>query len=145
MPSQTAAATILYSVILKILHTHRFSRASSQACVVLASLISRYLILLSSVCGSCAEFSGRSRVSIWDVLSSLGDLGVSLEELDGYCVSEGKEIHSQVKTVVVTSYLEDDHKDDAIPLLDAQPSLSDLYRPPTPDFLPPLPDDSLRS
>jgi hypothetical protein len=29
---------------------------------------------------------------VWDVLSSLGDLGVSLEELDEYCVSEGKDL-----------------------------------------------------
>ncbi|KAG0699219.1 hypothetical protein DFH29DRAFT_983615 [Suillus ampliporus] len=170
MASQAAAATILDSVVLKILHAHNFSRTSSQASVVFANLVSRYLVLLSSVCGSYAELSGRSKVSIWDVLSSLGDLGVSLEELDEYCVSKGKEIrmyasssarrlddllefrgsfpntpvHRQVKTAVA-GYLEEGHEEDAMPLLDALPSASDdLYRSPTPDFLPPLPDDTSR-
>ncbi|KAG0707183.1 hypothetical protein DFH29DRAFT_897379 [Suillus ampliporus] len=153
MASQAAAATILDSVILKILHAHNFSRTSSQASVVLANLVSRYLVLLSSVCGSYAELSGRSKVSIWDVLSSLGDLGVSLEELDEYCVSEGKEIGRYASSsarrlddlLEFRGYLEEGHEEDAIPLLDALPSSSDdLYRSPTPDFLPPLPDDTSR-
>lgn len=92
MASQAAAVTVLDSVILKVLHAHNFSRTSSQASVVLANFVSRYLILLSSISGSYAELSGRSKVNIWDVLSSLGDLGVTLEELDEYCVSEGKEL-----------------------------------------------------
>lgn len=92
MASQAAAATVLDSVILKILHAHNFSRTSSQASVVLTNLVSRYLLLLSSVSGNYAELSGRSKVNIWDVLSSLGDLGVTLEELDEYSVSEGKEL-----------------------------------------------------
>ncbi|KAG2053605.1 hypothetical protein BDR06DRAFT_1021352 [Suillus hirtellus] len=48
------------------------------------------LTLLSSVCGNYAELSGRSRISVLDVLSSSEDLGVNLEELDEYCISEGK-------------------------------------------------------
>ncbi|KAG1733075.1 uncharacterized protein EDB91DRAFT_1150378 [Suillus paluster] len=153
MASQAAATTILDSAILKILHAHNFSRTSSQASVVLASLVSRYLVLLSSVCGSYAELSGRSKLSIWDVLSSLEDLGVSLEELDEYCGSEGKEIGRYASSsarrlddlLEFRGYLEDGHEDDAIPLLDLLPSSSDeLYRSPTPDFLPPLPDDTSR-
>ncbi|KAG1880426.1 hypothetical protein C8R48DRAFT_795895 [Suillus tomentosus] len=52
--------------------------------------VSCYLTLLSSVCGNYVELSGRSRISVWDVLSSLEDLGVNLEELDEYRISEGK-------------------------------------------------------
>jgi histone H3/H4 len=92
MASQAAAATVLDSVILKVLHAHNFSRTSSQASVVLTNLVSRYLVLLSSVSGSYAELAGRSKVNMWDVLSSLGDLGMTLEELDEYSSSEGKEL-----------------------------------------------------
>ncbi|KAG1849171.1 hypothetical protein DFJ58DRAFT_610184, partial [Suillus subalutaceus] len=68
------------------------SRSSSQASVVLTSPVPCYLVLLSSVCDSYAEHSGHSRISVWDVLSSLGDLGVNPDKLDAYCVSEWKDL-----------------------------------------------------
>jgi len=171
MASQAAAVTILDSVILKILHAHSFSRTSSQASGVLSNLVSRYLVLLSSVSGGYAELAGRSKVNIWDVLSSLGELGVTLEELDEYAASEGKElgryassstrrlddilefrsnfpdhyVHHEIKTFVLPGYLEDGHDDNTIPLLDLEASYSDLYRSTTPDFLPPFPDDTSRT
>ncbi|OAX40749.1 hypothetical protein K503DRAFT_582661 [Rhizopogon vinicolor AM-OR11-026] len=165
MASQAAAAAVLDSVVLKVLHAHNFSRTSSQASVVLTNLVSRYLILLSSVSGSYSELSGRSKVNIWDVLSSLGDLGVTLEELDEYSISEGKELGRYASSstrrlddlLEFRSYLEDGHEDDAIPLLDFDMEdlpdmedsldedwLSDLYRHTTPDILPPFPDDTAR-
>ncbi|KAG1736221.1 hypothetical protein EDB19DRAFT_1722347 [Suillus lakei] len=159
MASQAAAATILDSVILKILHAHNFSRSSSQASIVLANLVSRYLVLLSSVCGNYAELSGRSRISVWDVLSSLEGIGVNLEELDEYCVSEGKDLGRYASSSArrlddlseFRGYLQEGHEDDAIPFLDPQPlsddfdDFDDIFdRSTTPDFLPPLPDDTSR-
>lgn len=160
MASQAAAATILDSVILKILHAHNFSRSSSQASVVLASLVSRYLVLLASVCGNYAELSGRSRISVWDVLSSLEDVGMNLEELDEYCVSEGKDLGRYASSSArrlddlseFRGYLQEGHEDDEIPFIDPQPLLDDFDdyedlfdRSTTPDFLPPLPDDTSRA
>ncbi|KAJ8588598.1 hypothetical protein M405DRAFT_768872 [Rhizopogon salebrosus TDB-379] len=153
MASQAAAATVLDSVVLKVLHAHNFSRTSSQASVVLTNLVSRYLVLLSSVSGSYAELAGRSKVNMWDVLSSLGDFGITLEELDEYSSSEGKELGRYASSstrrlddlLEFRSYLDEGHEDDAIPLFDVEDSSSDLYRSITPDFLPPFPDDTART
>ncbi|KAI6030275.1 hypothetical protein EDC04DRAFT_3115352 [Pisolithus marmoratus] len=88
--SQIAAApAIVDSVVIKILHAHSFARTSSQALSVLSNLLSRYLVLVASACGQYAELAGRSRLSPSDIVACLNELGTDVDELSGYCSTEG--------------------------------------------------------
>lgn len=89
---ENAAHTLLQSAVHRTLHASSFSRSSTQASLVLADLLSRYLTLLSSTCAKHAQHAGRTRLSPRDAISALEELGVSLEELNEYGSSEGKEL-----------------------------------------------------
>ncbi|KAF9238395.1 hypothetical protein BU15DRAFT_47719 [Melanogaster broomeanus] len=126
MASQAAAAIIVDSVIIKILHAHGFARTSSQATSVLSNLLSRYLVVVTSACGQYAELAGRSKLSVHDLVACLGELGTDLDELSEYCSTEGVELSRDASNSVkrlddladIRGYLEEGltHEDDAIPL-----------------------------
>ncbi|KAF8840338.1 hypothetical protein BDN67DRAFT_968746 [Paxillus ammoniavirescens] len=92
MASQAAAAVILDSVVIKILHAHSFARTSSQATSVISNLLSRYLVLVASACGQYAELAGRSKLSVHDLIACLGELGTNSDELSEYMSTEGVEL-----------------------------------------------------
>ncbi|KAG8902799.1 hypothetical protein FRB99_004098 [Tulasnella sp. 403] len=98
----------LHSVTLRTLHAHSFNRASSVAAHVLTDILSRYLSLLAATSKAYAEHSGRDGggVNVWDVLGALDELGVSLEELEEFSRSEGREMSGYGLTKGITSDLE---------------------------------------
>jgi Wiskott-Aldrich syndrome protein len=83
---------ILEQATHRTLHAHSFSRSSSQASLVLTDLLSRYLSLLSLTCAKYAQHAGRTGLTARDAFCALDELGVSMEELDEYCTSEGIEL-----------------------------------------------------
>lgn len=87
-----SAHRLLEATTHKTLHSQGFSRSSSQASLVLTDLLSRYLTLLTATCSKYAEHAGRTGLTTRDALSALDELGVSVEELGEYCVSEGHEL-----------------------------------------------------
>jgi Wiskott-Aldrich syndrome protein len=87
------AQKLLESTIHKTLHAHAFSRSSTQATVVLTDLLSRYLTLLTSTCAKYAQHAGRNKLTIYDALEALEELGASMEDLNGYGSGEGKELN----------------------------------------------------
>ncbi|KIN96279.1 hypothetical protein M404DRAFT_49855, partial [Pisolithus tinctorius Marx 270] len=87
--SYIATSAIVDSIVIKILHAHSFTRTSSQALSVLSNLLTRYLVLIASACGQYAELAGRSRLSASDVVACLNELGTDVDELSGYCSTEG--------------------------------------------------------
>ncbi|CAA7261949.1 unnamed protein product [Cyclocybe aegerita] len=90
---ESGAHKLLESATQRTLHAHAFSRSSSQASLVLTDLLSRYLSLLTATCAKYAQHAGRSSLTVRDALASLEELGVTLEELDDYCATEGKELN----------------------------------------------------
>lgn len=86
------AKKLLETVTIETLHSHHFSRASSQATNVLTDLLSRYLTVLSSTCAKYAEHAGRLRLTARDAACALDELGVGVEELSEYCATEGREM-----------------------------------------------------
>ena len=89
---EDGTSALLESVTLKTLHAYNFSRTSSEASHVLTDLLSRYISLLAATCAQYAEHAGRSYVSPADIVSSLEELGVSVDELKDYCEGEGREM-----------------------------------------------------
>lgn len=61
--------------------------------LVLTDLLARYLTLLTSTCAKYAQHAGRTNLNARDALEALTDLGVSLEELNNYAATEGKELN----------------------------------------------------
>lgn len=88
----TGARKLLETVTIETLHAHQFSRSSLQATQVLTDLLSRYLTLLSSTCAKYAEHAGRLKLTANDAICALDELGVDVQELGEYCVSEGREL-----------------------------------------------------
>ncbi|EAU87618.2 hypothetical protein CC1G_09715 [Coprinopsis cinerea okayama7 len=84
---------LLESVTHRTLHAHAFSRASSQATLVLTDLLSRYLTLLTSSCARYAQHAGRHQLSIYDALQAIDELGTSVDELSEFGSTEGKEMN----------------------------------------------------
>ena len=81
----SGAKKILESVSLKVLHAHGFSKASTQANLVFADLLSRYLSIAAATVGQYAEHAGRRRIVPQDAVNAFDDLGTSVEELQEYC------------------------------------------------------------
>ncbi|KAH7885876.1 hypothetical protein F5I97DRAFT_1809135 [Phlebopus sp. FC_14] len=127
MTSQAAASTALDSVTAKILHAHSFARTSAQASSVFSNLLSRYLALVASACGRYAEHSGRSKLSIHDLIACLDEIGTNVDELKEYYATEALELSkyasSSAKRVDdlkdLHGYLADglNNEDVAIPLI----------------------------
>ncbi|KAJ3512170.1 hypothetical protein NLJ89_g3678 [Agrocybe chaxingu] len=124
---ESGAHKLLESATQRTLHAHAFSRSSSQASLVLTDLLSRYLSLLTATCAKYARHSGRTNLTVRDALASLEELGVTLEELDDYCSTEGKELNryalysarrvedlQEFKSQLADGLRQD--RDDAIPL-----------------------------
>ncbi|KAG5219634.1 Serine/threonine-protein kinase [Salix suchowensis] len=87
------AHKVLESATFRTLHAQNFSRASTQASYVLTDLLERYLTLLSSTAGKFAEHAGRGRsIGVRDAVCALDELGVGIDELKDWCVSEGGEM-----------------------------------------------------
>lgn len=87
------AHKILESATFRTLHAQNFSRASTQASYVLTDLLERYLTLLSSTAGRFAEHAGRGRnIGVRDAVGALDELGVGVDELRDWWVSEGGEM-----------------------------------------------------
>ncbi|KAI0341250.1 hypothetical protein BDW22DRAFT_1359508 [Trametopsis cervina] len=86
------AKRLLETATIETLHAHHFSRASSQATLVLTDLLSRYLTLLSATCAKYAEQAGRLRLNARDAECALSELGVDVAELSEYCATEGLEM-----------------------------------------------------
>lgn len=87
------AQKLLESTIHKTLHAHAFSRASTQATLVFTDLLSRYLTLLTSTCAKYAQHAGRTKLTIYDALEALEELGANVEDLSEYGSAEGKELN----------------------------------------------------
>lgn len=77
----------------RTLHTHTFSKLSTQASFVLTDLLSHYLTLLTFTCAKCAQHAHRTKLNVQDAISTLDELGVNLEELRDYCATEGRELN----------------------------------------------------
>lgn len=90
---ESGAFKLLESATQRTLHAHAFSRASNQASLVLTDLLSRYLVLLTSTCAKYAHHAGRTTLNAHDALGTLEELGVSVQELNEYCATEGKELN----------------------------------------------------
>jgi len=75
--------------ILKILHSHGITRASSISLQVLSTLLDKYMkdVLLS--CHEYAHHAGRSGLRIQDLVSSLEEMGSTLDDLGDYVDIEG--------------------------------------------------------
>lgn len=86
------AKRLLETVTIETLHANHFSRASTQATLVLTDLLSRYLTLLSTTCAKYAEHAGRLRLNARDAENALHELGVDVDELGEYCAVEGREM-----------------------------------------------------
>jgi len=84
---------LLESATQRTLHAHSFSRSSSHASSVLTDLLSRYLALLTSTCAKYAQHAGRTGLTVRDAIGALDELGVSVEALNEYCATEGKELN----------------------------------------------------
>lgn len=89
----SGAQKLLESAVQRTLHAHAFSRSSSQASSVLTDLLSRYMTLLTSTCAKYSQHAGRTGLTIRDAMGALNELGVSMEELNDYCATEGKEMN----------------------------------------------------
>ncbi|GLB44098.1 putative bromodomain associated [Lyophyllum shimeji] len=89
---ENAGTKLLESATHRTLHAHAFSRTSTQASLVLTDLLSRYLALLSGTCAKYAALAGRNRLNVHDALEALDELGVSVDELNEYAATEGKEL-----------------------------------------------------
>jgi len=90
---ESGAHKLLESATQRTLHAHAFSRSSSQASNVLTDLLSRYLALLTSTCAKYSQHAGRTTINVRDALGALEELGLSLDELNEYCATEGKELN----------------------------------------------------
>jgi histone H3/H4 len=75
--------------ILKILHSHGITRASSVSLQVLSSLLDKYMkgVLLS--CQEYANHAGRNGLRVQDMMQSLEEMGCTLEDLEDYLQIEG--------------------------------------------------------
>ncbi|KAH7107191.1 hypothetical protein BKA62DRAFT_747475 [Auriculariales sp. MPI-PUGE-AT-0066] len=82
---------IVLSSVHRTLHAQHFARASSQASMVLADLVSRYLVLLTSTCAQYAEHAGRTGITTFDAFAALEEIGVPVHELAQYGATEGNE------------------------------------------------------
>ncbi|PPR02830.1 hypothetical protein CVT24_002227 [Panaeolus cyanescens] len=90
---EAGALKLLESATQRTLHAHAFSRSSSQASMVLTDLLSRYMALLTSTCAKYAQHAGRTQLNVRDAMGALDEMGVSLEDLSEYCVTEGRELN----------------------------------------------------
>jgi histone H3/H4 len=75
--------------ILKILHSHGITRASSVSLQVLSSLLDKYMkdVLLS--CQEYANHAGRNGLRVQDMMQSLEEMGCTSEDLEDYLQIEG--------------------------------------------------------
>jgi histone H3/H4 len=89
---ESCAQKLLETAALRTLHAHSFSRSSNLASNVLTDLLSRYLALLSSTSAKHAQHAGRTSLTVYDVVSALDDLGMSMHELSDFAAIEAKEL-----------------------------------------------------
>ena len=88
----TSAKKILETVTVKTLHAHGFSRSSTQANLVLADLLSRYLSNLSATAAKYAEHAGRRSIVAADAMEAFKELGTNMDELKDYCATESRDM-----------------------------------------------------
>ena len=89
---ETGAKKILETTTIKTLHAHGFAKSSTQANLVLADVLSRYLTHLSTTAAKYAEHAGRRTLTARDVVEAFGELGTSVEELKEYCAAEARDM-----------------------------------------------------
>lgn len=70
--------------MLKILHSHGITRASSVSLHVLSSLLDKYLKSTVESCQEYANHAGRVNLNVYDVLESLEEMGTVLDDLRDY-------------------------------------------------------------
>lgn len=87
-----ATYRVLCESVIRTLHSQNFARSSSEACNVLADLLSRYLKLLALTCAKHAQHCGRSELTTLDAVRSLEELGASLPELKSFQEVDGKDL-----------------------------------------------------
>ncbi|KAI0790918.1 hypothetical protein C8Q75DRAFT_758475 [Abortiporus biennis] len=129
---EQGAKKLLETSIYSTLHANQFSRSSTQATNILADLLSRYLLILSSTCARYATHAGRLRMTAKDAVSALEELGVDVEELSQFVSGEGRDmairygVHTQRRLEDMAEFraslamgLRED-KDDVIPLVYAE-------------------------
>ncbi|RDX41285.1 hypothetical protein OH76DRAFT_1412256 [Lentinus brumalis] len=86
------ASKILETVTLKVLHAHGFSKASTQANLVFADLLSRYLSVAAATVGQYAEHAGRRSIAPQDAVEAFDDMGTSVKELQDYCAVNARDM-----------------------------------------------------
>ncbi|WFD44090.1 hypothetical protein MPSI1_002755 [Malassezia psittaci] len=70
-PASDFAASQLQTIVPMILHTAGFHGGSSNACLVLAELVQRYLELLARTTMECANDANRQEATLWDACMGL--------------------------------------------------------------------------
>ena len=70
-PASDFAASQLQTIVPMILHTAGFHGGSSNACLVLAELVQRYLELLARTTMECANDANRHEPNLWDTCMGL--------------------------------------------------------------------------
>ena len=75
---ETGAKKILETTTIKTLHAHGFAKSSTQANLVLADVLSRYLTQLSTTAAKYAEHVGRRTPTARGVVEAFEELGTLL-------------------------------------------------------------------
>ncbi|KIM29154.1 hypothetical protein M408DRAFT_68102 [Serendipita vermifera MAFF 305830] len=70
--------------ILKILHSHGITRASSVSLQVLSTLLDKYMKNVLVSCQEYANHAGRNGLRVQDLVSSLEEMGSTLDDLGDY-------------------------------------------------------------
>ncbi|KAG8964411.1 hypothetical protein FRC03_001812 [Tulasnella sp. 419] len=89
---ETSVRQHVHSVTLRTLHSHNFTRTSSQASTVLTDVVVRFIDLLALTSVQHAEHAGRRGVNVFDAVAALEDVGMGIEELMEFVEGEGRDI-----------------------------------------------------
>lgn len=89
---ENTAHAHLHRATLRTLHSHNFTSSSSIASHTLTTLYASYLDLLARACAARAQHAGRTGVGWADAVGALEEVGVTIEELDGWGRTEAGEV-----------------------------------------------------
>jgi hypothetical protein len=79
---------LLRNTLYQILHSAGFESSHGEPANVLADVFGQYMQLLASSASTHAQLAGRTVASPWDIADSLGDVQVTLDQLDEWLDSE---------------------------------------------------------
>lgn len=79
---------LLRNTIYQILHSAGFESSHGEPANVLADVFGQYIQLLASSASTHAHLAGRTVASPWDIADTLGDVQVTLDQLNEWLESE---------------------------------------------------------